>query len=372
MRIGFDAKRAFLNRSGLGNYSRDIIRSLHQAFPDNEYILYTPRTGTLSFPDDTSYTVTGPPESFDRLRQAYWRSVLLADRIRQDRLDIYHGLSNELPRKIDKTATKSVVTIHDLIFMRHPEWYKPIDRFIYRQKFSYSSRVADRVIAVSQQTRNDLVEYFGISDEKISVIYQGCNKAFYQQLSDQQKTRTRGKWNLPGEYLLYVGTVEERKNLLTLVKAIHQHRIMMPLVVVGRYTAYMKQVRKYIESEQIKNIIFLEEVAVEDLPAIYQMATIFIYPSVFEGFGIPILEAILSGVPVITSKGGCFSEVGGNSSVYIDPSDPGELGAEIVRLLDDSSLREQMTAAGLKHSGQFSAEKIAEQVFRLYKELLND
>jgi glycosyltransferase involved in cell wall biosynthesis len=372
MRIGFDAKRAFLNRSGLGNYSRDIIRSLHQAFPDNEYILYTPRIGTLSFPDDKSFTVTGPPESFDRLRQAYWRSVLLTDRIRQDNVDIYHGLSNELPRGIDKTGTKSVVTIHDLIFMRHPQWYRPIDRFIYRQKFSYSSRVADRVIAVSQQTKNDLVEYFGISDKKISVIYQGCNKAFYHKLNEQQKSETREKWNLPGEYLLYVGTVEERKNLLTLVKAIHQYRIMMPLVVVGRHRAYMKQVGKYIESEQIKNILFLEEVAVEDMPGIYQMAKIFIYPSVFEGFGIPILEAILSGVPVITSKGGCFSEVGGESSVYIDPSDPGELGAELLRLLDNSALRDQMTAAGLKHSGRFSNERIAEEIFGLYKGLLND
>ena len=265
-----------------------------------------------------------------------------------------------------------MVTIHDLIFMRYPEWYRPVDRVIYRNKFRYSSRIANRVIAVSQQTREDLVNFFGIEREKIHVIYQGCNESFAKRLNDTQKRQVRLKWNLPEHYLLYVGTIEKRKNLLNLIRAIHQHGIDMPLVVVGKPTKYMKDIRDYIEIHQLKNVFFLNEIPVEDLPGIYQMASMFIYPSVFEGFGIPILEALVSGIPVITSKNGCFHEVGGNSTLYIDPSDTEELGTELKRLLSDRALQNKMIADGLRHSEQFTNDTIARQVMDLYLDLLNE
>lgn len=373
MRIGFDAKRAFLNRSGLGNYSRDIIRSLHQNYTANEYFLYTPNLkNSLPVVEGESITISKPPESYGKLRQAYWRSLMLSNQVQKDKLDIYHGLSNELPRNIHKSGAKTVVTIHDLIFMRYPEWYKPLDRAIYKKKFSSSSKTADRVITVSQQTKADLIDFFGIEEKKIKVIYQGCNEVFKNTLNEKHKSEVKTKWELPDEYLLYVGTIEKRKNLLNLIKAIHQQGITIPLVVVGRQTAYMKQVNEYIMDNDLKNILFLKEVSVEDLPGIYQMAKIFIYPSVFEGFGIPILEAMVSGVPVITSKGGCFSEVGGDSSIYIDPSNVEELGTELKKLISDTAQQQKMIAAGLKHATQFSNTTIASQIMELYKEMLNE
>jgi glycosyltransferase involved in cell wall biosynthesis len=180
MRIGFDAKRAFFNRSGLGNYSRDTIHSLFQHFPGNDFFLYTPSTkNALSWKyDNPNLYICTSSKRIGKIGQAYWRSFLLNKRLQSDGIDLYHGLSNELPYHLEKTGIKSVVTIHDLIFMHHPEWYKPVDRLIYRKKFNHSSRIADRVVTVSRQTQHDLVNFFGIEKRKIEVIYQGCNNAF--------------------------------------------------------------------------------------------------------------------------------------------------------------------------------------------------
>ncbi|MGD2036012.1 MAG: glycosyltransferase family 1 protein [Bacteroidales bacterium] len=372
MRIGFDAKRAFYNRSGLGNYSRDMIRSLHRFYPDNDYLLYTPKIkNSIRFIDETKVRIIFPEKANNRISQSYWRSYRLPDRILKDQVDIYHGLSNELPKKLHETGVKSVVTIHDLIFIRHPEWYPFIDRMIYKKKFLYSSRIADVIVAISQQTKNDLVEFFHMDEKKIEVIYQGCNDLFKHALNDAEKQKVKEKWKLPEEYILYVGTIEKRKNLLSIVKAMHQGRISIPLVVVGKQTDYYKRVKTYIDKHLIKNIHFLKEVSAHDLPGIYQMASLFVYPSVFEGFGIPILEALYSRVPVITSKGGCFSEAGGDSSLYVNPVDTDEMIHTIQRVLDDKELRERMSVNGYEHALQFANEHVAEKYMELYDRLLN-
>ena len=344
MRIGFDAKRAFFNRSGLGNYSRDIIRSMQQYFPDHEYLLYTPRIqNAIEFINDTKIQVISSDRENSKLAQSYWRSFLLTKRL-----------------------------IHDLIFMRYPRWYKPIDRVIYKNKFGYSSRIADRIIAISKQTKSDLVNYLNIDEKKIEVIYQGCNESFRQVLSENDKLKVKEKWQLPEEYILYVGTIEERKNLLSVIKSLHLGKISVPLIVVGRQTGYYGKIRKYIDQHSLKQIHFLKEVPVTDLPGIYQMASLFIYPSVFEGFGIPVLEALYSRIPVITSKGGCFCEVGGELSVYVDPGDIDEIIDAIVRILTNKQLRDEMKDTGYTHAQQFSNERIAGQIMALYKRLLNE
>ncbi len=373
MRIGFDAKRAFFNRSGLGNYSRDIIRVLHQKYPDNEYLLYTPSTkNSIDFIENRELKAITPQKASNRLRQSYWRSFQLTKQLIKDKVDIYHGLSNELPKELGKSNVRSVVTIHDLIFLRNPEWYNPIDRFIYKKKFFYSSQIANRIVAISQQTKHDLVEYFHLDEKKIEVIYQGCNKAFQQVLTDTEKQKIKEKWKLPDEYILYVGTIEERKNLLSIVKSMHLGKIFLPLVVVGRQTNYYKKVKAYIDTHSLKHIYFLREVPVIELPGIYQMASLFVYPSIFEGFGIPILEALYSRVPVITSKGGCFTEAGGDSSIYINPVDIEEMIHSIKSILASSELREKITERGYGYAQQFSDESIAEKIMNLYTSIRNE
>ena len=373
MRIGFDAKRAFYNRSGLGNYSRDLILSLLEHYPDNEYFLYTPSLkNSISFLPENKVAIGLPPGNPGKLRQSFWRSFRLAEQARKDKIEIYHGLSNEIPGNIGRNGVKSVVTIHDLIFLRYPQWYNPIDVSIYKRKFRYSCKHADRIIAVSDQTKSDLVSIFSVDEKKIRVIHQSCNESFKRTLDDTEKKEVRTRWDLPYEYLLYVGTIEDRKNLLTLIKALQTSAVSLPLVVVGKQTKYYDRVREYIERQHIRNVIFLQEVPVIDLPGIYQAAKVFIYPSIFEGFGIPILEALYSQVPVVTSTGGCFSEAGGPFSQYVDPKNQEELGETIRRVLGDTELQQLMKSEGYRHAQNFSGENVAEQVMKLYNDLLNE
>jgi glycosyltransferase involved in cell wall biosynthesis len=311
------------------------------------------------------------PEGFAAKRfPSMWRSFGLAGRVQKDKIDIYHGLSNELPSGIAKSGIKSVVTIHDLIFFRYPELYKPIDRMIYTRKLEYCVKSADMIITVSEQTRNDLLRFSSASPGKITVAYQSCNQSYLIKADENKKSEVKAKYLLPEKYLLYVGTIEERKNLLTIVKALYEGRIDIPLLVIGKETPYASTVKSYIENKGMKTIHFLKNIPNEDLPVIYQMSEIFIYPSSFEGFGIPVLEALNSGVPVIAGQGSCLEETGGESSVYINPLDSGELAESIVRILNSPDLRKKMVSAGYIHAEKFSQENTINELNKVYEGLI--
>jgi glycosyltransferase involved in cell wall biosynthesis len=371
MKIGFDAKRAFFNKSGLGNYSRDTISILSDFFPMNEYILYSPRPSkSLLFRKIPNITVKGPEKFLHKLAPAYWRSYGLAEQITEDKIKLFHGLSNELPSGIEKTGIPSIVTIHDIIFMRYPQLYKSVDRKIYEKKSTYAAKRASRVIAVSEQTKVDLIRFFKIPEEKIEVVYQGCHPMFWNILDKTRKAEIVMKYLIPDKFLLYVGTIEERKNLLNILKAIQHGKINFPLVVIGRKTKYLNTVINYIVRNKIKNVYFLHDVPNEDLPAFYQQAIMFIYPSIFEGFGIPILEALTSKTPVITTRGGCFSEAGGKSSLYVDPKNIEELAHAINMVLDNETLRNNMIIDGFIHAQQFKRDKIASNILAVYDKVI--
>jgi len=371
MRIGFDAKRAYFNFSGLGNYSRNIIHQLNHFYPDHEYILYVPRHPYDPEPLNPPCQQLAYPESWVSKRlPSLWRSYWLGKRLEFDKIDLYHGLSNEIPFGIHKYNIKSVVTIHDLIFMRYPQWYPKIDRNIYKRKTHYSCHNASHIITISEQTRSDIVRFFNIDPASIDVVYQSCNQIFYHDASTAKKDEVLAKYDLTQGYILYVGTVEKRKNLLNVVRAIHLEKITTPLVVVGRHTQYALSVKKYIQDHQLERITFLENVPDEDLPSLYQMAGLFIYPSIFEGFGIPILEALYSRVPVITTAGSCFPEAGGEHSIYIDPGNIEQIADSIKKILGNNTLREKMIDKGYEHALKFNDKVIADDVMRIYQNLM--
>jgi len=371
MRIGFDAKRAFFNVSGLGNYSRNLLRALSSHYPDNEYILYTPSINSSIFDYSKQKFIVREPAGFLNKRfKSYWRSFSLAKQVKRDELDIYHGLSHELPYNIQKTGIKTIVTIHDLIFLRFPDLYKPWDRKIYLKKSKYACEIADLIIAISKQTANDIRQFFGIDESKIKVIYQGCNPAFRKELNDTTRSEIIKKYGFPRSFILFVGTIEERKNLLVVLKAMYTGEIKLPLVVIGRKTSYYKEVKKYIDSNKIKDIYFLESIINEDLPAIYQQAEVFVYPSVFEGFGIPVIESLYSKTPVITSKHGCFPEAGGLSSMYIDPHNVEELAETIKKVIEDNELRKKMIDNGYNYARNFNDDIVAKNIMNAYKQII--
>ena len=371
MRIGFDAKRAFFNRSGLGNYSRDTIRILSDYFPMNDYLLYTPKPNkSVYFHKASNLCISGPETAKDKFFSSHWRSYGLSKQLKRDGVQLFHGLSNEIPKGIEKYAIPSVVTIHDIIFMRFPHFYSYVDRIIYENKFKFSSLHANKVIAVSEQTKNDLVEFFKIPENKIEVVYQGCNPIYWERVTDSKKEETLMKYLIPEQFILYVGTVEERKNILNVVKAIHKEKIDFPLVIVGKSTPYFAKVKAYVELHEMKNIHFLQNVPTDDLPALYQLSKLFVYPSLFEGFGIPILEALTSKTPVITSRGGCFSEAGGKSTIYLNPESVDELAEAIKAVINSSRMRDNMIVDGFIHAQQFKQDRIARNLMDVYEKLI--
>lgn len=371
MKIGYDAKRAFLNNTGLGNYSRWLVKALAQYHSENTYYLYAPKVKPnprLNFLPQFSNIKTIIP--IGKLIKSWWRSKGIVEDLQRDGIDVYHGLSHELPIGIRESRIKSVVTVHDLIFMRFPEQFGWISRTIYRLKVAKACDVADKIIAISKRTKDDLVELLEVDPTKIKVIYQGCDPIFKVEQSAKQKKTIADKYNLPTDFILNVGTIEERKNILLLVKALPSVENNIPIVVVGKPTKYLKAVKSYISANNLNNrVVFLHGVEFADLPAIYQLAKVFVYPSRYEGFGIPVLEAITSGTPVIAAKGSCLEEAGGGNSLYVDPNDAIDLADKLNMVISNDQLREKMIAKGKEYSLNFEDAKLADQLMQLYNNL---
>jgi glycosyltransferase involved in cell wall biosynthesis len=370
--IGFDAKRALFNSSGLGNYSRNLLFALSKKYPENLYCLFTPRTkNRFVLENEESFKLIEPRQRIFKFFNSLWRIKFVKNDILKEKADIYHGLSQELPFGIENTGVKTIVTVHDLIFLRFPEFYRWIDTKIYYRKLVHACRVADHIVAISHQTKSDLIRFLNITPHKISVIHQGCNPFFWNNYSKEFHQEVKAKYNLPEKYLLYVGTVEERKNLLGILKAIHITDIKLPLVVIGRKVdLYYKTVLNYITSNNINNVIFPDHILNIELPVIYQDAECFIYPSFFEGFGIPLIEALVSKTPVITSKKGCFAEAAGPGSLYIDPYDIEKLGEAICTVIDNQELRDKMIATGVEYAKNFRDDVFVQSYMNLYQSLL--
>lgn len=373
MKIAFDAKRIFFNYSGLGNYSRNTLEILTSKNKELEFLLYTPKTRLhqdLKFMElYANIQVKTPTTLLSKLFNFLWRIHFINNQLEKDQVDIYHGLSNELPFGLKNKKIKSVVTIHDLIFLRYPFQYKLVDRIIYNIKSKYACNNADKIIAISEQTKNDIINYYGINPKKINVVYQSCHSEFKKEVSISFKDLIKEKYNLPTNFILYVGSIVERKNLLTILKSLVQLD-KYELVVVGKGNEYKKKCEDFIKQYKLKDRVhFLNIEETTELAAIYQIASIMIYPSVFEGFGIPIIEALYSKTPVITTKGGCFSEAGGPSSIYIDPTNVSQLTDAILRIMNQKKLRCKMAQDGYKFVQKFSTQLISDKISKIYANL---
>ena len=367
MRIGYDAKRIFHNASGLGNYSRDLVRILATYYPKNHYLLYNPKKYKLNRWKALPNTIEKQPKGIWRYLHSLWRQGLIVRQLKKDSIDVFHGLSGELPKGLD---IPSVVTVHDLIFYRYPELYTSIDVEIHKRKVNHAVKTASKIVAISEQTKADLIEFTGVPAKNIEVIYQGCHPIFKTNFTEKALNAVAKKHQLPEKFVLYVGTLEGRKNALSIAKALKDTNYHM--VFVGKVKAYGEALKKYVNENNMQDrVLFIHHVAIEDLAGIYQNATVFCYPSFFEGFGIPIIEALYSGVPVITTKGGCFSEAGGPSSIYIDPQSETELLTAVESLYAEShESRKNRIESGLNYAQKFNDDVLAKQWNALYKSLL--
>ncbi|HYC85446.1 MAG TPA: glycosyltransferase family 1 protein [Chryseosolibacter sp.] len=377
MKIGFDAKRIFANFTGLGNYSRFVVDALTTCYEEHHYYLYSP--SKRSHPEVDAITsrpnvaVVSPQGLFSKpVFSALWRTWAMSGHSSVSDLSIFHGLSQELPLGLP-TSVRKIVTVHDLIFLRYPEFYNRLDAAIYLKKVKNACAAADKIIAISQQTASDIVSFLNADTNKMAVVYQGCHPQFRQQCSPDLIKFVRAKYDLPAQYILQVGTIEPRKNLELLVRAQAEipEGARLPAVIVGRPTAYQERMVKLIDALGLAPWFrFIHHAAFADLPAIYQGANVFVYPSFFEGFGIPIVEAIASGVPVITSSGSCCSEAGGPDSEYVDAASPEHLAHSLQVVISDEKRRLEMVSRSKAFIERFEPARIAASLMREYQSVL--
>lgn len=375
MKIAFDAKRLFNNNTGLGNYSRTMINILSEYFPENEYHLYTPTIKNKDF--EKAYSENSHCRIVNRdskLFGSVWRSFCQAQQMKKDGVEIYHGLSNEITNGLGGKGIKSVVTIHDLAFITFPDMYKPIDRWIYNHKFLKACQNADMIISISKSTENDIIKYYGISPEKIKTIYQPVNPTYYNRTTEALSSETIKKYKLPAEYMLYVGSINSRKNLLGIIKAMNMMKRdnMPPLVVVGNGRGYKQEVLEYIDKNRLGDkILFIGSKDNEELKALYTMAKLFVYPSFYEGFGLPVVEAMLCGCPVVTSNISSLPEAAGPDQLQADPYSIESIHDCMEKGLCDNELRNRITKAGYEYAMKnFDPRTQAEKIMGIYKSII--
>ncbi|MDD3036350.1 glycosyltransferase family 1 protein [Bacteroides sp.] len=373
MRIGFDGKRAVQNYTGLGNYSRYITEILCRFYPENSYLLYAPKKRDNKRLEKLTeqfrqLSIIYPKNAFWKKLSSIWRIGGITKQLEKEEIDLFHGLSNELPLNIHKSRVKSIVTIHDLIFLRFPQYYHLIDRKIYTYKFRKACENSDRIIAISECTKKDIIDYFQIPASKIEVVYQGCDPIFEQTASEETKKEVRRKYQLPEHFILNVGSIEERKNALLAVQSLPQLAQNIHLVIIGRRTPYTGKIEQFVNEHHLtERVHIFSNVPFKDLPVFYQCAEIFTYPSYFEGFGIPIIEALHSGIPVVAAAGSCLEEAGGPDSLYVNPESVKEIGDAFNKILNDNNLKQKMVENGKQFVKRFSDCEQAKLIMNIYE-----
>lgn len=405
MRIGFDVTALHVARGGIATYDSHLLRALQARAPHDEFLLLDDRSlhgwregvgeiATLVGGNARILRCDGLPqrrlarwEWLDR-PLAYrlakgldgallWPWTLTATAVRRHRLrrlldgvDVFHSSDLLLWRQ---PGALNVVTLYDLSPLLLPGCHTPANRDLQRRKYRFARRVADRVVVPSRATRRDVVVHLGIPPHKVHVVGAGVGNAFRPIRERRELRRALARWDLvEGEYVLHVGTLEPRKNLVRLVEAYaHLRRLRAPapcLVFAGAPGWRAHEVRRRVVERGLQaHVRFLGWVPEGDLPALYNGAALFVYPSLYEGFGLPPLEALACGVPVIASRAGALPEVVGEAGVLVDPLDVEGLAAAMLALLEDPGRRAGLARRGPPHARRFSWERVARRVLSAYK-----
>lgn len=351
MKIGFDAKRYFHNHTGLGNYSRTIVKGLATEFPADEHVLY----------DEKSWS----------------RTFRLGQKAETEGCQLFHGLSNELPMDIGKRHMPSVVTMHDVAWRTFPDMYHWTDRQIYDFKYGRSCQKATYVVAISESTKHDVMRYYGVPEEHIDVIYQPVQELFYTPLTPEEADALLQKQfgdTLPNDFILNVGSINSRKNLLGLVKALELiPRDRRPLLlVVGNGREYKQEVLQYATSHGLQDSLRIETDVRDNhvLQALYSRALLMAYPSHYEGFGLPVVEAALQRCPVLTSTVSSLPEAAGPGAVLVDPKDVEQIRQALSVLIDDRTQAIQLASTAEAYAREhFEPARLSLQMHALYERL---
>jgi glycosyltransferase involved in cell wall biosynthesis len=370
--ITLDISAAVHRRAGLGRYAASLARALQPLIPEQLALFYNAEQGVDPLPDLDHVPTSTVALGYKPWRMAVWLGQL--GRIPFNRLvpdaTLFHATEHLLP---SLRRVPTVLTVHDLIFRHLPEHHKPLNRWYLNATMPLYCRRADRIIAVSQATRRDLIAAYDVPAEKITVVPEAAAPRFQPQ-PPETVARIRAKHRLPEDFVLYVGTIEPRKNLIRLLEAwaaLYEAHEAPPLVIVGKHGWLSDDFYAALAKNPCHDAVrFTGYVEDEELPAIFAAATVFAFPSLYEGFGLPPLEAMACGAPVLCSNTSSLPEVVGDAALTVEPTDTEALRAGLRRLLSDAELRAELRARGFERAAQFSWDRAARETLAVYRSLL--
>jgi len=373
MRIGINASKIYDVHTGVGRYTSNLSRSILKTDSKNDYYFYAPGGMSNAVVDNIKWTDFKKPvvSIQNNTLRILWEQIVLPMCSRKDRLDLFHYTDHALSLLFRKCPI--IITVHDIAYLRLPNLLN-ISRKVYKKNIlQVSIRKAQVIIADSYATKKDIIEYFGIKEEKIRVVHLGVESRF-RPINNVENFRLKNK--LPSKMILNVGTLEPRKNVVSLIKSFKKLKERGfkdgKLVIAGNKGWLYEEIFKEVGHSDLKQeILFLGVVKDEDLPLLYNCADIFVYPSLYEGFGLPPLEAMACGIPVITSNTSSLPEVIGDAGIMIDPTDINSLCDSMYVLLKDKELWNRMRNMGLERSKLFSWDNTAEKILKVYDEVLS-
>lgn len=354
MKIGIDIQTTLGQKTGFGFYVENLVRHLKKYNHTNQYKLYKP---------DSSVDFNAP-------KRFRWDQFVFPNMAKKDHVDILHQPCFSAPVWY---RGKIVVTIHDLIAIKFGQDIPFYSRQFFGKWMPFSYRYADRIIAISEHTKKDIINILKIPEEKITVIYEAADEACKFVTDKKIINRVKEKYNITGDYLIHIGTINPRKNLEFLIKVFSQvvkTHPDMKLVITGKKGWYYEGLFELVEKLDLaKSVVFTGYIEDEEKPALYTGAKIFLFPSIYEGFGLPILESMACRTPVISSNTSSLPELMGDAGILLDPKDKTGWVNEINRLLSNETLRQKFIDKSSHQLGKFSWDKCAKETIKVYKDL---
>jgi glycosyltransferase involved in cell wall biosynthesis len=364
MRVAIDARK--LHDFGIGTYIRNLLRNLARIDRETEYVLLCRQAdmGVTRQLGENFRAVLEPSPNYSIREQAHIPYLLL-----REKPDVYHAPHYVLPPLV---PCRSVVTIHDTIHMMFPQYLPNRGAYAYARTLMWTAaKRSDRILTVSESSRRDIVRYFKVPPEKVVVIYNALDERFGAEPRPEEIARVRERFQLDHGFVLYVGNIKPHKNLVRLIEAFEALRRdgfdELKLLIIGDEITKWPELRRAVHRYKLhKHVRFLGFQSEETLAILYRLAAVFVFPSLYEGFGLPPLEAMASGTPVVTSNLSSLPEVAGDAALLVDPYDVAAIRDAIRRVLTEPALREDLRRKGLVRAKQFSWEQSVSRTRQIY------
>ena len=373
MRIGINFHTFDKYISGVEYYTLGLLNVLLRIDTRNDYVVYTNQPGLIKeyVPSSKNLTIIEVKHLKTRIARILWEHTRLPRLVGRQELDVLHCPSYICP--LYRMSVPCVVTVHDTIAIDHPEWCKQTNALYFNLFMKAAAQKASCVISVSRCTADDLKRNFDLPCSKIRIIYSGIDNIFKANTNSSRQSEVRMRYNLPERYILYVGNIEPKKNVWTLLcvqKKVREKGLPHKLVIVGkrswRTKVELDEITKEITSN---NVVWAGYVDRNDLPLVYQMADVFVFPSLYEGFGSPPLEAMACGTPVVSSSRGALNETVREAALIIEPDNIQEITRAVLSMIADAALREKHIRLGLRQSNIFNWERTARETLSVYEEV---